>query len=139
MIDAREYLKSFQYNDARIRLKAKQLQALRDRLMSISVPINKEQVSHTENISVMSETVSLIVDMEKEIDHQTTMLMEAKREAYQILDQIRPDHAALLMDRYLEGKKSYEICETFYISDRHLRRLINVAINELQEVLNRKE
>ena len=136
MIDAKEYLKSFIREEAIICLKTKQLQSLRDRLLSILAPMDKEQVSHTKNVAVMSDTIALIVDMEKEIDQQTTRLMESKRKAYRLFDKIKPNSAALLMDRYMEGKKNSVICEERYITDRHLRRLMNEAIHELQMVLD---
>ena len=139
MTDAKDYLKSFKREEAIIQLKSRQLQSLRDRLQSISVPMDKEQVSHTKNVEVMSETIALIVDMEKEIDQQTTKLIESKRKAYRLFDKINPNSAVLLMDRYMEGKKNSMICEERFITDRHLRRLMSEAIRELQIILNQME
>lgn len=139
MIDAREYLKTFQREEAMLRLKVRQLQNLRDRLTNLSVPMDKEQVSHTPNVSLMSETIALIVDMEKEINLRTDRLTEFKCEAYRYFDQIRPERASLLMDRYFEGKKNGQICEERFITERHLRRLMREAIDSLQGVLNQAQ
>ena len=65
MVDAREYLSYFRVAESRIRLKIKQIQSLQDRLRSISVPMDNEQVSHTRNVEIMAETISIIVDMQK--------------------------------------------------------------------------
>lgn len=137
MIDAREYLKSFQWQEAKIALRERQLQSLRNRLTSLSVPTDKEQVSHTKNVSVMSETIARIVDMEKEIELLKDRLEESKYEAYHYFDQIPIDSASLLTDRYIEGKKNRKICEERFITERHIRRLMSEAINELQEVFDK--
>lgn len=137
MIDAREYLQSFRKEEARISLKQRQLQTLRDRLTSLSAPMDKEQVSHTKNVAVMSESIARIVDMENEIMRDTDQLTEAKYEAYQFFNQIPTESADLLMDRYFEGKKNSVICEERFITDRHLRRIMSEAISALQEVMNR--
>lgn len=136
MTNAREYLKSFREEEAKIGLKVRQLQTLRDQLTSISVSMDKEQVSHTKNVSVMSETIARIVDLEKEIRQMDDRLTESKCEAYHYFDQLQPEGASLLMDRYIDGKKNSVICEERFITDRHLRRLMSEAINALQEVLN---
>lgn len=47
MIDAREYLHSFRIADSKIQLKIQQVQKLNDRLLSLTAPMDKEQVSHT--------------------------------------------------------------------------------------------
>ena len=70
MIDAQEYLTSIQQAGQRIELKIQQVKSLREQLQSISAPLDKEQVSHTRNVAVMSDTIATIVDMEKEIDQQ---------------------------------------------------------------------
>ena len=85
MTNAREYLKSFREEEAKISLKVRQLQTLRDQLTSISVSMDKEQVSHTKNVSVMSETIARIVDLEQEIRQMDERLTESKCEAYHYL------------------------------------------------------
>ena len=53
-MNARQYLKSLRNKESRIQIKMRQIQKLRDRLLSTSAPMDKEQVSHTTNVSVMA-------------------------------------------------------------------------------------
>ena len=55
MIDARDYLNSFRIADSKIQLKSQQMQKLRERLLSLSAPMDKEQVSHTPNVGIMAD------------------------------------------------------------------------------------
>ena len=55
MTDAREYLTSIRKAEERLSLKKRQVENLRDRLTSLSVPTDKEVVSHTPNVGVMAD------------------------------------------------------------------------------------
>ena len=78
MIDAREYLHSIRLADSRIQLKIQQVQRLKDRLLSVSMPADKEQVSHTKNVEIMAETIAMIVDKQKEIDQENKEITKQK-------------------------------------------------------------
>ncbi len=137
MTDAREYLESFKKTEERIRLKARQIRELQDRLMCLSAPMENEQVSHTRNVAIMAETVAMIVDMQNELDQQTARLLQAKREAYRLFDQIQPQSAALLLDRYLEGSTVAEMSKKLFLSQRQTQRRLNESVLELQAVFDR--
>ena len=98
MTDAREYLMYLKKAEAIIELKVKQLQNLQDRLSCISAPLEKEQVSHTRNVAILADTIAMIVDMQKEIDRQTNEVVKRKREAYALMDRIKPESASILID-----------------------------------------
>ena len=136
MIDAREYLDYFRIAESRIRLKIKQIKSLQDRLCSISVSMDNEQVSHARNVEIMAETISVIVDMQKEIDQQTSTILRRKHEAYLLLDQIKPKNASLLMDRYFDGKTIMRISQKIHVTKRQAQRRLNEAIDEFQVILN---
>ena len=91
MINAREYLRSFRIAEKRIRLNTQQVQHLWDQVLSISAPMDKEQVTHTKNTDVMGETVAAIIDIQKEIDRQTSELYKKQREAYILFEMISPE------------------------------------------------
>ena len=114
MINAREYLESFRTDESRIELKLKQMQNLQDHLCSVSSFMVNEQVSHTRNVSVMADTMATIVDMQKEIDQQTSEIVKRKHEAYLLLDQIKPENAAILIDYYFEKKNDHcnRLCDS---------------------------
>ena len=136
MIDAREYLNYFRIAESRIGLKIKQLRSLQDHLLTLSPSLDQEHVSHTKNVTIMADTIAIITDMQNDIDQQTSEIFQRKREAFQLLDQISPENAAILIDRYFDGKKVQGICQTIHVSKRQAQRRINEAIEELQTVLN---
>ncbi len=136
MIDAREYLNYFRIAESRIGLKIKQIKNLQDRLLTLSPSLDQEHVSHTKNITIMADTVAIIIDMQRDIDQQTSEIFQRKREAFQLLDQISPKNAAILIERYFDGKTIEGICQTIHVTKRQAQRRINEAIEELQGVLN---
>ena len=138
MIDAREYLSYFKIAEARIELKLRQIQSLQNRLFSISAISSNEPVKQTRNVAVMADTVALIIDMQKEIDLQTSVILEKKHEAYLLLDKIKPENAAILMDRFLEGKTVMSISQRMQVTKRQTQRKLKDAIEEFQIVLNTK-
>lgn len=138
MMDAKEYLKSFREADERIQLKIRQVKDLQERLTSISVPMDKEAVSHTPNVEIMADTVALILDLQREIDGQSAELINRKRELYGILDQIEPTGAALLTEHFLQGKSLAEVGRIHHYERRWAKRRIAGAVAELQAVLDQR-
>lgn len=138
MINARKYLESFRTDESRIELKLKQMQNLQDRLCSISTFTVNEQVSHTRNVSVMADTMATIIDMQKEIDQQTSEIVRRKQEAYLLLDQIKPENAAILIDYYFEKKTIDAIGHAIHVEKRQTYRKLSEAIAELQTILNNR-
>ena len=136
MTDAREYLMYFKKAEAIIELKVKQLQNLQDRLSCISAPLEKEQVSHTRNVAILVDTIAMIVDMQKEIDRQTSEVVKRKREAYALMDRIKPESASILIDHYFNGMSLMTISKSIHLTKRTVQRKLNDAIIEFQGVLN---
>lgn len=138
-MNARNYLKSIQAKESRIKIKMQQIQRLRDRLLSTSAPMDKEQVSHTTNVGVMADTIAMIVDMQKEVDMQSAEYLKQKWEAMTLMDQIKPESAEILIDRYFEGKTFPEIGKERFITGRQAQRKEYTAIKEFQQVLDESE
>ena len=86
MINALDYLQAFRVAEQRIQLKIQQEQRLREQLANISAPVNQEHIAHTKNVGIMADTVAAIIDIENEIDQQTSELFKKKKEAYHLLD-----------------------------------------------------
>ena len=139
MIDARTYLESFRPAESRLQLKIRQLNGIRERVLSITAPSGKEFVSHTPNVGIMADTVAMIIDMENEVEKQVNDIMQRKREAYLLIDQIKPKSAQMLMDYYFEGKSLSEIGSSLHIVKRHAQRKLNEAIAEFQVVLDQNK
>lgn len=137
-MNAREYLERFPTIEARIKLKNKQIAQLHESLLSFSVPTDKEQVSHTKNVDVMSQTITRIFDMEREIDEEVFTLLNLKHEAYKLLDQIPPDSASLLIEHYIKGISINTLAKTKFWSQRHVYRRLAVALELFQSVLDQE-
>ena len=84
----------------------------------------------------MADTIAIITDIQRDIDQQTSEIFQRKREAYQLLDQISPENAAILIERYFDGKTVQVICQMIHVTKRQAQRRINEAIEEFQTVLN---
>ena len=58
----------------------------------------------------MADTIAIIIDIQRDIDQQTSEIFQRKRKVYQLLDQISPENVAILIKRYLDGKTVHGIC-----------------------------
>ena len=139
MTDARMFLKSIGEADARIQLKIRQMQDLRNQLLILTRPMDQEQVTHTKNVGVMADTVAMIVDIQEEIDHQARDFLEKKRDAIRMMGMIPPESADILAARYFDRKTFDEIGKMMYITKRHVIRKHNEALAEFQAVLEQNE
>ena len=96
--------------DLVFQLKIKQIQSLQNRLLSLSPTLDQEHISHTNNVAAMADTIAIIIDIQRDIDQQTSDVFQRKRKVYQLLDQISPENVAILITRYLDGKTVHGIC-----------------------------
>lgn len=139
MIEARQYLRSFRAKESQIKIKIEQIQRLKDRLLSTSAPMDQERVTHTTNVSVMADTIAMILDMQKEADTQASELLKEQRKALKLMEQIKPESSEILTARYFEGKTFPEIGQEKFITERQAQRKEKEAIREFQRVLDRNE
>ena len=136
MIDARQYLRSFRTKESQIQLKLEQIQRLKDRLLSTSASMDKEQVSHTKNVSAMQDTMAMVLDIEEEISELRNRLTKRRREILIILDQMKPEYASVLSGRFIERKTTKELGNILYLSKRQIERRMKDALDAFQLILN---
>ncbi len=139
MIDAQVYLASIRAMGIRLQTKIQQVQRLRDSLRSITAALEQETVSHTKSVSAMADTIAMMIDIEKEVDQQTSEYLKAKREALRLLERIKPESATILVERYFEGKTFIEIGKIIFVTERQAQRRCKEAIREFQRVLDEKD
>ena len=96
--------------------------------------MDKEQVSHTTNVSVMADTIAMVVDMQKEVDSRASELLKEKWKAMKLMEQIRPESSEILTARYFEGKTFPEIGHEMFVTERQAQRKEKEAIWEFQRV-----
>ena len=84
----------------------------------------------------MADTIAIITDIQRDIDQQTSEIFQRKREAYQLLDQISPENAPILIVRYFDVKTVQSMSQMIHVTKRQTQRRINDALEEMQSVLN---
>ena len=136
MTDAREYLESIRKTELRLQMKKQQLQTLKDRLLCITPAMEQELVSHTRNVGAMGDSIALILDMEKEIDHETKEFMLVKLKALSLMNLIAPEHSTILIERFFETKTFPEIGKILFVTERQAQRRLKDAVAAYQHVLN---
>ena len=127
-----EYILSL---NKKIDTKRYQLEKLHDRLTSLSVPTDKEQVSHTRNLDIMGETIALIIQLEKQLDMETKELVAMQIRAEVYFDLLLPENSLILRERYSYGTPIEEMAKNRGLSDRQVYRLIHKAADELEPYL----
>ena len=85
----------------------------------------------------MPATTAKIADIEKEIDQQSSELVEAQNEAFRYLDQIPSESANYLINRYFVGMTITDIGRLTFSSERSTYRRVQNALAEFQAVLDR--
>ena len=139
MIDAREYLESIRESELRLQMRQRQLQTMKDRLLCITPAIDQELVSHTRNVGRMTDSIAMILDMEKEIDQETREFILVKKKALSLMNLIAPEHSEVLIQRFFEAKTFPEIGRILFVTERQAQRKLKEAVAEYQRVLNDSE
>lgn len=139
MIKALDYLDSIRTMEIRIQIKTRQVQHLRDTMNNVTAPMDKEQVSHTKNVSAMADTIAMIIDIEEEIEELRIKLSTRQKEIISLLNRMKPENASILSGRYIEGKTTKELGNMLFLSRRQIERRLKDAQVEFQLVLNSHE
>lgn len=139
MIKALDYLDSIRTMEIRIQIKVRQVQHLRDTVNNFSAPMDKEQVSHTKNVSAMADTIAMIIDIEEEIEELRVKLSTRQKEIISLLNRMKPENASILSGRYIEGKSTKELGSMLFLSRRQIERRLKDAQIEFQLILNDNE
>ena len=131
-----DYLDSLRTIEIRIQIKTRQAQHLRDTMSSITAPMDKEQVSHTKNVSAMQDTMAMVLDIEEEISELRNQLTKRRREILIILDQMKPEYACVLSGKFVERRSTKEIGNMLFLSKRQIERRLKDALDAFQLILN---
>ena len=136
MVNARLYLEKIADAGARIRLNQERAQRLHESLLSLSAPMDKEQVSHTKNVTLMQDTIARIIDMEREIDHQTDELLALHQKARVYFNMPKASSRPVLTSRYLDNMEYADVAKAMNYAESTMYRVLREAIAELQELFN---
>ena len=84
MMKAFDFLDSIRTMEFRIQIKTRQAQHLRDTMSNITAPMDKEQVSHTKNVSALQDTMAMVLDIENEIKELRSIVSKRQKEVFQM-------------------------------------------------------
>ena len=136
MMKAFDFLDSIRTMEFRIQIKTRQAQHLRDTMSNITAPMDKEQVSHTKNVSALQDTMAMVLDIENEIKELRSIVSKRQKEVLTLLDQMNAENANILSCRFIEGKSLKELGKIVFLSRRQTERRLNDALDEFQNLLN---
>ena len=136
MMKAFDFLDSIRTMEIRIQIKTRQAQHLRDTMSNITAPIDKEQVSHTKNVSALQDTMAMVLDIENEIKELRSIVAKRQKEVLTLLDRMNAENANVISCRFIEGKSLKELGKILFLSRRQTERRMNDALDEFQNLLN---
>lgn len=87
----------------------------------------------------MTDSIAMILDMEKEIDQETREFILVKKKALSLMNLIAPEHSEVLIQRFFEAKTFPEIGRILFVTERQAQRKLKEAVAEYQRVLNDSE
>ena len=133
-MQVKEFLNKIRHIDMMIDCKCEQIQDLRSRLTSISSPMG-EKVQSSLNPDKFINPVSKIVELEKEINEDIDKLIDLKRGARKVIEQLDDDvEKMVLYKRYYENKSFEQISVEMNYSWRQVHRLHGSALQNFAKV-----
>ena len=131
-MQAKEFLNKIRHIDMMIDCKCSQIKGLRDRLTSISCPMD-EKVQSTKDPDKFTDPVSKIIELEKEINEDIDNLVDLKRKARKSIEQLNDDREKLVLyKRYFENKTFEQISVEMNYSWRRIHQFHSDALMQLE-------
>ncbi len=119
-----------------IEIKNEQIASIREALTSITVPTDKEHVSHTPESSPMANAISNIIELENAVEIETAHLIEVEREIIQVINQLDTSLTRSLMTkRYICFKSWDVILEELGVTEKWLFNRHSYALKEVESIL----
>lgn len=133
-MQVKEFLNKIRHIDMMIDCKCGQIKDLRDRLTSISCPMG-EKVQSTKDPDKFTDPVSKIIELEQEINEDIDKLIDLKRVARKVIEQLDNEvEKMILYKRYFENKTFEQISVEMNYSWRQIHRLHGSALHNFSKV-----
>ena len=133
---AKEFLKKIITIDELINCKIEQVKDLRDSLSSVSSNLSADKVQSSANPDRFTNTIAKIIDLEAEINRDIDRLVDYKKMARDLIEQMDTDiEKIILYKRYFEGKTFEKISVECGYSWRQTHRLHSQALQNLNVVI----
>ena len=129
-MNAKEYLSQVKSLKIGIKSKARQIQSLEDSLYKVSPILCDMPKAATPQVDRMAGLVAAKVDLERELEADSTKLAEISQTINSLTD---PQYRSLLTNRYFAMMEWNEIADEMYLSTRSVYRLHKEALGEFEK------
>ena len=133
-MQAKEFLNKIRHIDMMIDCKLEQTSNLRSRLTSINVSMG-ERVQSSLDPDKFTNTISKIVELEKEINDDIDKLVDLKSIARNVIEQLENEvEKVILYKRYFENKTFEQISVELNYSWRRIHQFHGDALKKLERL-----
>ena len=133
-MQVKEFLNKIRHIDMMIDCKVDQVMNLRSRLTSISCPMG-EKVQSTKDPDKFTNPISKIMELEQEINEDIDKLVDLKRVARRMIEQLEDDvEKMVLYKRYFENKTFEQISVELNYSWRRIHQFHGDALKKLERL-----
>ena len=140
LVDAKEYLEQIEKLDLLIEHKQTEKKGWQDIARNITVPMGREKVQASGDQQKMETAVVNYVALEQEIDLAIIQFAIEKQKIIRTLEQLPTLSYKVLYMKYVEYKEYpylHDIADEFGRSDSWASDQCKIAIDQLQEILNK--
>ena len=131
---AKEFLNKIRYIDMMIDCKCEQIQELRNRISSIGSPLG-DKVQASLDPDKLTIPISKIIELENEINKDIDTLVDLKREARRMIEQLNSDVEKLVLYKhYFENKTFEQVSVEMNYSWRRIRQIHGDALKKLERL-----
>ena len=133
-MQVKDFLNRIRRIDMMIDCKCDQIKELRDRLTSISSPMG-ERVQGTKDPDKFTNPVSKIIELENEINEDIDKLVDLKRVARRMIEQLNSDVEKLVLYKhYFENKTFEQVSVEMNYSWRRIHQIHGDALKKLERL-----
>ena len=133
-MQVKEFLNKIRHIDMMIDCKCDQIKSLRDRLTSISCPMG-EKVQSTLDPDKFTNTISKNIELENEKNEDIDKLVDLKRVARRMIEQLNSDVEKLVLYKhYFENKTFEQISVELNYSCRRIHQFHGDALKKLERL-----
>ena len=138
--EAQDYLLSLQLLDERIDSKLSECTRLRHLSERVAASFDAVYSSGRNTRSPVEDSVVKIVELEREIDADIDKLVDNKREAYRLLNQLDDHRERLVLElRYLRQQEWPKIMLQMHVAEAQIYRIHRSSLEHLYDIIQRNK
>lgn len=130
----KEYLLSVKRLDNMINDKLDEIYRLKTKATSITVPCDKERVQCSSSQDRQGDYISQIIDLEKDVDVLTDILIDTKRNIKTICSRMNPFYGSMIKKRYIQNMSLSQIATIYNIKIGKTKYNHKKAVEEFEKI-----